>query len=127
MTASTKSTVRSSAGDEGVEPELPTVSVDSLGLVGSRENRSVPVSQLSASNSKSPPIPTVATRPPVRPRMSSMLPRSPGDHRIGPLLLGFFVQELYRANSVSPCAPITPIAVARRLRSGCRNGRDADD
>src|SRR6185295_11491272 len=83
VTASTKSTIFSSAGDVFTSPVVPTDPGVEEGVpVPRSENRFVPVAQLSTSRIKKPPIPRPAMPPPDRPRLSSMLPRSPGVQRI---------------------------------------------
>jgi hypothetical protein len=84
------STSRSSVGDPVVAPEVPTV--DELGEElppPSMSKKFTPVNMLSSATTMKPPIPRgiMPPPPPDRPRMSSILPRSPALHRICTLRL----------------------------------------
>src|SRR6185503_6454808 len=136
MTASTKSTMRSSAGEVGVEPAVPLVSVGTLDPVSSNENRLVPVSQLSASTTRNPPMPIEATRPPPdRPRASSMLLRSPGAQRIALSSVAAVYKNHTRSDAVSNptwCLDVVSDTCQTRvrhlhLRTQCRICRDTHD
>src|SRR4051812_7062165 len=84
MTASRKSTVFSSAGEDATGPGVPTFVVGAAPPPPPTSDRkSTPVAQLSNRSTTTPPIPIgIARMPPELPRMSSMFPRSPDVHFI---------------------------------------------
>src|SRR5436190_24018868 len=79
------STVRSSAGDAVVRPEVPTAVEfgEVLPPPPSIEKKLTPVNMLSSATMMKPPIPSGIIAPPDLPLMSSMLLRSPDVQRIG--------------------------------------------
>src|SRR5687767_10828102 len=91
MTASTMSTSRSSSGADFTSPEVPTDDDGGGEPPPTIDVKSMPVAQLSTSRSSSPPTPRPPAPmaiPPERPRMSSILLRSPDVHLIGRPLQG---------------------------------------
>src|SRR5262245_34432783 len=82
-TASTMSTVRSSLGLPVARPEVATGVVVDADPPPSIEKKSTPVNILRSATTMKPPIPSGIMAPPDAPRLSSMLPLSPADQRIG--------------------------------------------
>ena len=98
------------------------------------DRKSVPVAQLKRARTTTPPMPIGTARKPERPRMSSMLLRSPDDHRMTHLDVGrlslwtrvgtTLSDRLFRSavDRVSarrvPQAPALPFARKRRRLQG---------
>src|SRR4051812_21291128 len=83
------STVRSSAGEAVTRPDVPVVpTAVPLELDGepppSIEKKSTPVNMLNSATMMNPPMPSGIIVPPDRPRMSSILLRSPAVQRMAP-------------------------------------------